>query len=115
MVSRTSVASPSAPLRKSTGLLATLTRTAPVGPITGSPSAPERLPQSCLRPRRGRPGSLRRRSQPRSSRHLARTCIAALCAAGEEQALAPPHPPPPAQTVILPLQNVRPQILSVGD
>src|SRR5258708_3544290 len=34
MVSRTSVANPSAPLRKSTGLVATITRTAPVGPIT---------------------------------------------------------------------------------
>src|SRR5258705_4628411 len=34
MVSRTSAASPSAPLRKSTGLVATITRTAPVGPIT---------------------------------------------------------------------------------
>ena len=34
MVSRTSVASPSAPLRKSTGLVATITRIAPVGPIT---------------------------------------------------------------------------------
>ena len=33
MVSRTNAASPSAPLRKSTGLAATITRTAPVGPI----------------------------------------------------------------------------------
>jgi hypothetical protein len=34
MVSRTNADSPSAPLRKSTGLVATITRTAPVGPIT---------------------------------------------------------------------------------
>jgi hypothetical protein len=33
MVSRTSAARPSAPLRKSTGLVATRTRTVPVGPI----------------------------------------------------------------------------------
>src|SRR6516225_9451690 len=40
MLSRTRVARPSIPLRKSTGLVATITRTAPDGPITGSPSAP---------------------------------------------------------------------------
>jgi len=39
MVSRTKAASPSAPLRKSTGRVATMTRTAPVGPITACPSA----------------------------------------------------------------------------
>jgi hypothetical protein len=38
MVSRTSAARPSAPLRKSTGVVATSTRTDPVGPITCWPS-----------------------------------------------------------------------------
>ncbi|MGY4319350.1 hypothetical protein ACVWW1_008677 [Bradyrhizobium sp. JR3.5] len=83
IASRTNIANPSAPLRKSTGFVATITRTAPVGPITGSPSAPGRWPRSCLRPRRGWPVSSRPQPQLRSSRHWARTCIAAPCAAGE--------------------------------
>src|SRR5258708_7782620 len=114
MVSRTSVANPSAPLRKSTGLVATITRTVPEGQISGSPPAPERLRQSCWRPRGGRPGSYPRRPQPRLSRYRAWTCIAALCADGEEQAPARSHPPPPAQTAILPLQNALPQIPLIG-
>jgi hypothetical protein len=39
MTSRTKAAKPSAPLRKSTAFVATVTRTAPVGPITWPPSA----------------------------------------------------------------------------
>ena len=38
-IGRTNAASPSAPLRKSTGFVATMTLTAPVGPITTLPSA----------------------------------------------------------------------------
>ena len=37
IVSRTSAASPSAPLRKSTGFVATMTLIFPDGPITSSP------------------------------------------------------------------------------
>jgi hypothetical protein len=59
MVSRTSAASPSAPLRKSTGLVATITRTAPVGPITRQLSTHAAPPSKSLRPRRGRPGPSR--------------------------------------------------------
>src|ERR1700721_3025323 len=114
MASRTSVANPSAPLRKSTGLVATITRTAPDGPITGSPSGPERLLQSCLRPRHGRPGSLRRRPQLRSLRHQAQASIAGLCAGRDEQVPVQPHPPPPPQTAILPLQNPPPQLPSAA-
>ncbi|SRR6266404_9971371 len=50
------IASPSIPLRKSTGLVATITRTVPDGPITGLPSAHGRCPQSSPHPRRGQPG-----------------------------------------------------------
>jgi hypothetical protein len=68
MVSRTSAASPSAPLRKSTGLVATITRTAPVGPITRRLSTPAAPLHDRCSPRRGRSEPSHRRSQPRSFR-----------------------------------------------
>ena len=64
-VSRTSAARPSAPLRKSTGLVATITRTAPVGPITRRPSRRAAPPRPSSPRHRGRPEPSRRRSRPR--------------------------------------------------
>src|SRR3954465_9407909 len=66
IVSRTRAARPSAPLRKSTGRVAIMTRTAPVGPIIVPPSAPGSPPRSPagLRPIRSEPRC--RRSPPRS-------------------------------------------------
>ena len=55
--SRISAASPSIPLRKSTGLLATITRTVQDGPIIGLPSAHGRSQQSTLHPHLGDPDS----------------------------------------------------------
>src|SRR3954471_18379687 len=58
IVSRTRAARPSIPLRKSTGRVAIMTRTAPVGPITVPPSAPGSPPRSPA-------GSRPIRSEPR--------------------------------------------------
>ena len=64
MASRTSAASPSMPLRKSTGLVATMTRTVPVGPITRSPSTRESPP---IRSRPWRQSPIRTLTPPISS------------------------------------------------
>jgi hypothetical protein len=61
MCSRTNAAGLSTLLWKSTGLVATTTRIVPDGPITGSPSAHGRWPQSSPHPRRDQPGSLAHR------------------------------------------------------
>ena len=82
MVSRTSAASPSAPLRKSTGLVATITRTAPVGPITRRLSTPAAPPRLSLRRRRGRPDRHTVDLNLDHSRRPGSTCaVAAPCAA----------------------------------
>jgi hypothetical protein len=93
MTSRTSTDRPSAPLRKSTGRVATITRTVPVGPIMRRPSAP---PSSALRhPRPDRCGSSRLRSQSRSSRQSSPPSIATH----HETRLHPvPHRQPRART-----------------
>jgi hypothetical protein len=75
MISRTSADRPSAPLRKSTGRVASITRTAPDGPITRRPSAPAVPSRVSRYPRRDRSGSSRRRSQPRSFRQLSAPSI----------------------------------------
>jgi hypothetical protein len=75
MISRTSADRPSVPLRKSTGRVATITRTAPDGPITCRPSAPAVPSRVSRHPRRDRCGSSRRRSQPRSFPQLSAPSI----------------------------------------
>ncbi len=65
--SRTSMARPSMPLRKSTGRVAGMTRTAPEGLITSRPSARRSPPRSRRRQHPGPPAPRRRRSPPRCS------------------------------------------------
>ena len=65
--SRTSMPKPSMPLRKSTGRVASMTRTAPVGPITTSPSRRRSPPRSPRRRRPDPPAPRRRRSRVRCS------------------------------------------------
>ena len=110
MVSRTRAASFSAPLRKSTGLVATITRTAPVGPITCRLSMHAAPPSKSLRPRHGRLGLSRRRSRPRSFRHWLRLCYPAPSVAQQETI---PHPQLPARTATRQPRNVQPQILAI--
>jgi len=95
MVSRTRAASPSAPLRKSTGLVATITRTAPVGPITRWLSTHVAPPSKSWRPRRGRPAPSRHLSRLRSFRRWPRLCTVAPSVAEQETI---PHPQLPART-----------------
>src|SRR5258708_4953843 len=72
-------ASPSAALGKSTGLVATITRTAPVGPITCHLSMLAAPLSRSLRRHRGQPELSRRRSRPRSFPHRVQPGAAAFC------------------------------------
>jgi hypothetical protein len=110
MVSRTSAASFSAPLRKSTGLVATITRTAPVGPITCRLSMHAAPPSKSLRPRHGRPGLSRR------DLDLDRSGTGFGFAIRRPPLLNRkrfPHPQLPARTATCQPQNVQPQILAI--
>src|SRR3954452_11457668 len=112
MVSRTSAAKPSAPLRKSTGLVATITRTAPVGPITRWPSAHAVPPQPSSPRRRGRSELSRNQSQPQLSR---RGPPAAACVPhGAVRLPAVAFPRPRAQTAALPCYNTEPRVAALA-
>src|SRR5664280_803641 len=101
MVSRTNAANPSAPLRKSTGLVATITRTAPVGPITRRLSTHAAPLSRSLRRHRGQPEPSHPRSRPRSFLHRAQPGAAAFCVDGGPAERTMPRPERPEQTEAL--------------
>ena len=114
MVSRTSVTSPSAPLRKSTGLVATITRTAPVGPITGSPGGVNDCRyRVCVRAAADPDRYAVDLNFDRSGIRLGLASWR-LAARANSRRRHDHIPIPPAQIAILPLQNALPQLPSAG-
>ena len=79
IVSRTNAASPSTPLRKSTGRIATITRTAPCGPIICQPSTHGRRPQSSSHPHPGQSAPARRQSRVQSPARHRLLCTSRAC------------------------------------
>jgi hypothetical protein len=99
--------------RKSTGLVATITRTAPVGPITCHLSMLAAPLSRSLRPHRGRPEPSRRRSRPRSFAYRAQPGAAAFCVDGGRTEKTVPRPGLPERAAALQHAKAQPTTLAI--